>query len=59
MTGEAVPDILRRGLSTLREQYGVEEPALFGSFAASRRQRKRDGGDNGVGGARSVRWLPQ
>jgi len=59
MTRDAVLDILRRELPALREQYGIEEPALFGSFAASRRQRKRDGGDNGVGGARSVRWLPQ
>jgi uncharacterized protein len=42
MTREAVLDILRRELPTLREQYGVEELALFGSFAAAHATARSD-----------------
>jgi predicted nucleotidyltransferase len=42
MTREGVLDILRRELPTLREQYGVEELALFGSFAAGHATARSD-----------------
>jgi len=42
MTRDAVLDILRRELSTLREVYGVDELALFGSFAADQASAKSD-----------------
>jgi len=42
MTRDAILDILRRELPTLRELYGVEELALFGSFAAGQTTDKSD-----------------
>jgi predicted nucleotidyltransferase len=42
MTRDAVLDILRRELPTLRELYSVEELALFGSFAAGQATAKSD-----------------
>jgi len=42
MTRDAILEILRREMPTLRELYGVEEMALFGSFAADRATAKSD-----------------
>ena len=42
MTRDAVLDILRRELPALREQYGIEELALFGSFATGQATARSD-----------------
>jgi predicted nucleotidyltransferase len=42
MTLDAILDILRRELPALREMYGVEELALFGSFAAGQATARSD-----------------
>jgi hypothetical protein len=42
MTQDAILDILRRELPAVRERYGVDELALFGSFAACQAAAKSD-----------------
>ncbi len=42
MMRDAILDVLRRELPDLRERYGVEELALFGSFAAGEATARSD-----------------
>lgn len=42
LTKEKVVQILQRELPYLREKYGVEKIALYGSFAKTRQKKKSD-----------------